>query len=311
MNDSKHIAFLLGAGRSGTTLLYKVLAAHPQIAYLSNYQNRWPNRPALALLHRFLNLFPEQKRRSWFMKEGGAYFNEHRQWLQAVIPTPSEAESVYRSCGLPLTPPPGYQPDQQLADCLHARFERIRSLSGGKVLLTKRTANNRRIPELTRMFPGAKYIHLVRDGRAVAYSLPRVSWWDDHVLYWTGQTPARMVAAGADPLDLAARNWVEEMHSLEAGLPLIPRENLLEVRYEALLADPIQEISRMAEFMALGSTLPDLYRTQVESLQLKPRTESWVGKWTEADKRKVLDIQGQTLARWGYLETPAQPQGAA
>lgn len=301
MKSSNRTAFLLGAGRSGTTLLYKVLAAHPDIAYLSNYQNRWPGRPGLSLLHRLLNQFPELKRQSWFMKEGGAYFNERRKWLQAMIPTPSEAESIYRACGLPLTPPPDFQPDPALAECLNQRFKRIRTLSGGQVLLTKRTANNRRIPELTRIFPGAKYIHLVRDGRAVAYSLPRVAWWDDHVLYWTGKSPAQMVAGGADPLVLAATNWVEEMRSLESGLPLIPPDDLLQVRYEDLLRDPLAEVRRMAAFMGLGESLPEGYRAQLDSLQLRPRTEPWMAKWSDEEKRRVMDIQGPTLGRWGYL----------
>ena len=35
------VAFLVGAGRSGTTLLYKLLCLHPQVAYISNYENRF------------------------------------------------------------------------------------------------------------------------------------------------------------------------------------------------------------------------------------------------------------------------------
>lgn len=306
MNTSENIVFLLGAGRSGTTLLYKILAGHPDIAYLSNYQARWPAWPSTALLHRLLKKFPEAKRHAWFHKEGGAYFNERRKWLKSLIPMPSEAESVYRACGLPLTPNADFQPDKQLATCMNGRFERIRALAGAKVLLTKRTANNRRIPQLTRIFPGAKYIHLVRDGRAVAYSLPRVAWWDDHVLYWTGKTPRQMVAEGAESLTLAATNWVEEMKSLESGLPLIDPAQLLEVRYEKLLENPFEEIRRMVEFMGLDTNLPDEYRVLVESLQLKPRSESWLKNWSDEEKRHVHEIQFDALQRWRYLN----PMGA-
>lgn len=303
MNTSENFVFLLGAGRSGTTLLYKVLAAHPDIAYLSNYQNRWPTWPSTALLHRLLNKFPETKRKAWFQEGGGAYFNERRKWLQSVIPTPAEAESVYRTCGLPLTPNADFQPDKKLAACMNGRFDRIRALAGAKVLLTKRTANNRRIPQLTRIFPGAKYIHLVRDGRAVAYSLPRVAWWDDHVLYWAGKSPSQMVAEGADPLALAATNWVEEMKSLETNLPLIDPARLLEVRYENLLKNPFEEIRRMVEFMGLGESLQDEYRVLVESLQLKPRSESWVKNWSDEEKRHVNEIQLEALQRWRYVSS--------
>ena len=37
----EQVAFLVGAGRSGTTLLHKLLCLHPQIAYISNYENRF------------------------------------------------------------------------------------------------------------------------------------------------------------------------------------------------------------------------------------------------------------------------------
>jgi hypothetical protein len=114
-----------------------------------------------------------------------------------------------------------------------------------------------------------------------------------------------MVFEGADPLVLAATNWVEEMKSLETGLPLIEPANLLEVRYEKLLENPLNEIGRMVEFMGLGASLPDAYRALIESLQLKPRDETWLKAWSPTDKRRVLDIQLEVLNRWGYV--PAIP----
>ncbi|MEH6528652.1 MAG: sulfotransferase [Porticoccus sp.] len=292
---------LLGAGRSGTTLLYKLLSAHPNIAYLSNYQNRWPAWPVTALTHRVLNIFPHLMASAWFMGGGGAYFNEGRNWLQSIVPTPAEAESVYRTSGLPLTPDPEFHASSELVRAINSNFEKIRRISGGEVVVTKRTANNRRIPALNKIFPNAKYIHLVRDGRAVAYSLPRVDWWDDHILYWCGKSPKEMVAEGAAPLFLAARNWVEEMKSLQTGLQLIETPNLLEVRYEMLLKKPFEEIQRMVEFIGLESSLPNKYFKLVDSLQLKPREESWLKGWPAEQRKRVEEIQYEHLRRWGYL----------
>lgn len=299
MKGGSKVTFLLGAGRSGTTLLYKLLSAHPDVAYLSNYHNRWPELSSTALLQRLLNLFPDVKRQSWFKKDGGAYFNEQRKWFQTMIPTPSEGESVYRACGLTIRP----NVDERMVRCMNKKFERIRRLVGAKVLLTKRTANNRRIPALMNIFPAAKYIHLIRDGRAVAYSLPRVAWWDDHVLFWAGKSPRQMVMEGFDPLVLAARNWVEEMASLESGLALIEPEKVLEVNYKQLLQNPLVEIERMIEFMGAGSPLPGDFRELVKSLQLRPRSEPWIESWTDEEKQKVNQIQAATLHRWGCLDT--------
>lgn len=251
-NKQNRVVFLLGAGRSGTTLLYKILSVHRDVAYLSNYQNRYPKWPILAYLQHILNRFPEYKRHTWFKEEGGAYFNERRSLLHSIVPTPSEAELFYANCGISSKLTPEYL-QQYMAKCLQDKFERVRQISYGKVLLTKRTANNRRIAFLINNFPNAKFIHLIRDGRAVAYSLLQVAWWNDHSLYWAGKTPQQMIIEGFNPLELAARNWVEEMQSLEQGILLIPQSHLLEVRYDELLRNPHEQLERILDFMGVAT----------------------------------------------------------
>ena len=296
------VVFILGAGRSGTTLLYKILSAHRGVAYLSNYQRLFPNLIVLAGLQRLLNQFPEYKRKFWFQENGGAYFNKRRKWLHAIVPTPSEAESVYASCDIPLVPDDDYHLQPQVAACLRDKFERILKMSNSEILLTKRTANNRRVPIFREIFPDAKYIHVVRDGRAVAYSLLHVAWWDEHILYWADRTPRQMVEAGFDPLELAARNWVMEMNSLEQGIALIQSNQLLEVRYDKLVHDPHGQLKRILDFMELSDQIdPDFWEI-VESLQLAPKPEAWTNNWTESEIDTVQTLQADTLHRWGFLK---------
>ncbi len=302
MNRKNRVVFLLGAGRSGTTLLYKTLSIHSRVSYLSNYQMRFPKWPSLAYLQHILNQFPEFKRKLWF-KQGNAYFNERRKWLHSIVPTPSEAESVYASCGIPRTPADDYLLQPQSSRCLQNKFERIRRISHGQVLLTKRTANNRRIPILKQIFPDAKYIHLVRDGRAVAYSLLRVAWWNDHILYWAGKTPQQMIAAGFNPLELAARNWIEEMQTLEQGIALIPSSQILEVRYDDLLQDPCGQLQRILDFMEVKTQADETFWEIIESLQIAPKQEAWIRNWNESESNLVLALQKDTLRRWGFIAT--------
>lgn len=298
--DGGKVVFLLGAGRSGTTLLYKLLSLHSEVAYLSNYQNRYPNLPIFAYFQSLLNQFPVCKRKTWFKDEGGAYFDHRRQWLHSIIPTPSEAEPFYTACDIPLTPNQNYLLRSESVDCLRNRFEKIRQLSQGHVLLSKRTANNRRIPILQQVFPAAKYIHLIRDGRAVAYSLLRVAWWDEHILYWTNQSPKQMVAAGFSPLELAARNWVEEMQVLEKGVATIPNDCLLEVRYEELLRQPLEQLIRIFNFMGVSALEDTEFWETIKSLKLQPKQENWMNKWSRTELEMVLSLQGNMLHRWGF-----------
>src|SRR6266511_4315156 len=52
--------FIVGAPRSGTSLLYKLLCLHPRAAWISNWGRRAPGQPALAMLNR---LAPRLRRR--------------------------------------------------------------------------------------------------------------------------------------------------------------------------------------------------------------------------------------------------------
>ena len=60
------------------------------------------------------------------------------------------------------------------ADRLRTAFARVQASAGGDCLVSKRIANNRRIPVLVEAFPDARFVNLVRDGRAVAYSLTAI-----------------------------------------------------------------------------------------------------------------------------------------
>ena len=44
--------FIIGCGRSGTTIVYDLLCEHPDLAWFSNYAQRWPAVPQLAALSR-------------------------------------------------------------------------------------------------------------------------------------------------------------------------------------------------------------------------------------------------------------------
>ncbi len=296
------LVFLLGAGRSGTTLLYKILAAHRAVGYLSQYQVRFPRFPALALLHRVPNIFSELKRHCWFLEDGGAYFKSRGAPLCSLVPAPAEAEPVYRSCGMPLPPPQDYLPSAITAHCLSNRFEKLRRYSGAQVLLTKRTGNNRRIPQLNHIFPSAKYIHLVRDGRAVAYSLPRVFWWGDHPLFWAdSRTPKQMVEGGADPLEIAARNWVEGMKSIEQGIRFLSPDAVFQVRYEDLLKDPNSTVARILNFIMVDSHSDPRFLPLLRWLNVVPRKDAWPEAWSPEQVERVLTVQREMLERWGYL----------
>ena len=296
------VLVLLGAGRGGTTLLYKLLALHRDVGYLSNYQQRFPRVPATAVMHRLVRDRHAVKLEAWFQADGGAYFQGRRQRLQAMVPTPFEGEGVYAACGIPRWPARGVRPDSDACRRLRETLRRIQRWAGAQVVVTKRTANNRRVAWLETAFPQARYVHLIRDGRAVARSLLVVHWWSDHTLFWAGQTPARLVEEGHDELELAARNWVEELAEIRVGLSAVPSERILTVRYERLLESPHSVLADVLDFVGIPAGTDAGFDAAIDRVGLRPRTTDWARGLSDAARARLEALQSEELARWGYLE---------
>lgn len=289
--------FLIGAGRSGTTLLYKLLALHPRVAYVSNYDARLPLWVPTGYLCRAISGRYSIKRFAWFDDDGGAYTLGRPLWKK-VVPTPAEGESVYQRCGIPWMPPPGLRVSSASIEKLRGAFGAIQRRQGGALVLSKRTANNRRIPTLVEAFPDARFVCLERDGRAVAYSLTKVDWWLDHVVWWDGRTVREMVASGEDEISIAARNWLYESQEIERGLRAVPSANLLTVRYEELMRAPVMGLGEILRF--LGLDVPPDYVAAVQELELRVPREKWASEWTNQNKNLVSGIIGERLIRSKY-----------
>ena len=175
-----------------------------------------------------------------------------------------------------------------------------RASGGTLTLVSKRTANNRRVFQLHHAFPRARFISIIRDGRAVASSLLQVNWWNKHILYWNGKTPEETVADGCSDLEIAARNWLEEMRSMQDGLHAVPKSQRLEIRYEELLADPRRELTRALSFIGIDPERFSHYWDVVKELELRTRPEGWRTRWTEFEISSVERIQGSMLTELDY-----------
>jgi hypothetical protein len=293
------VVFIVGAARSGTTLLYKALCLHPDIAYISNWVARFPRIPRVAALNRAARLMPATAQRVWFGSDSNAYvYGERRPLRDRLFPMPVEGEPVYGRCGI-RKPGAGdvvaaEDPERRLRAMMHT----IRRSAGGRVLVSKRIANNLRIPLLARAFPEARFIEIVRDGRAVAHSLSRVDWWEDSYVWWYGGTPKSWRAEGRDPWEMCARNWVEELAEIEAGLVGVPHQQVLRVRYEGLVEDPVSVLADVAAFAGVGESRR--WREGLTRLRHPNRNETWRTKLDPDVVRTITSVQAERLREHGY-----------
>ena len=290
--------FLVGAPRSGTSLVYKALCLHPDASWVSNWVRLFPSLPQLAMLNRAAPRLPGLRRRVWFGGGENAYvYGARRPLWERAFPMPVEGEPLYTRAGVASNG--GHSDSGVQLEQLRKSFAAVRRASGGATVVNKRVANNRRIPLLLEAFPRARFVEIVRDGRAVALSLANVDWWPESVVWWCGQTPKQWEAGGHDPWELCARTWVEEVRATEAGLGAVPAGQRHSITYEQLVTDPHATLGDVASFAGLDSS--EKAERWLEGVRFPDRNEAWRARLGSAAIATIEAIEGDDLARHGYV----------
>lgn len=126
-----------------------------------------------------------------------------------------------------------------ISDLLRGRLAR----EGKPHLLEKSALNILVFPELARLFPDAKFIHLVRDGRDVVASLRRAAWKDPA----TGE----ILPHCREP-EAGVRYWAQLVQvGLAAETAPELRGRVMRLRYEDLVRGPRETIEDVCSFLGL------------------------------------------------------------
>jgi hypothetical protein len=293
--------FIVGAPRSGTTLLYRCLALHPDAGWISNYHSRLPRFWPVAALNRATRHTPDWRYAAWFGPAGDAayrYGSPRARWERAY-PQPVEGEAVFAACGIPAVwrGEPVTARQRRLAPLL-ARTLRA---GGGEVLVSKRIGHNRRIPLLDSLLPGSRFVEVVRDGRDVVDSLLAVDWWPQAELWWwgLGATPADWVAAGRAPEEAAAEHWLAETSALREGMRGIPKDRVLRIRYEDLVASPGPTVAVVAGFAGLDPGA-GTWQEALAAIDFRSRKHTPSGDEPTPGRRAALALLAPRLREEGY-----------
>lgn len=248
----RQVVLIVGAPRSGTSLLYKLLCTHPDVNYLSNWNRRFPRIPQLARLRQVPVRRVARRDQVWF-PGANAYVAGERPWRDRLFPMPVEADAFYAACGL-------YEAAGDEArratvgELVSRRLGAAMRSGGGTHLVLKCVANNAHLDALTAAFPEARIVDITRDGRDVASSLATVDWWQDVDLWWWRGTPREWAAAGNDPMEACARHWVAEVERLQHTLRAIARPHFVHsLRYEDLVRDPATALHSVSTHIGLRS----------------------------------------------------------
>ncbi|HET8600719.1 MAG TPA: sulfotransferase, partial [Segeticoccus sp.] len=169
---------------------------------------------------------------------------------------------------------------------------------------------------LLEAFPQARFVNVIRDGRAVANSWLQMGWWDGYEgpdNWYLGPLPPRerelWEASGRDFVVLAALGWHLLMQSFEEARAGVSADQWLDLRYEDLVAAPRESAGRLLEFVGLDWSADYEAGFARHTFQAS-RGAAWRRDLGAEQVRKVEQAVGPTLARYGYQLTEGRPDPA-
>ncbi|QIN82488.1 hypothetical protein GBA63_07395 [Rubrobacter tropicus] len=285
--------FIVGCQRSGTTLLQRMVDANPNIAIVhesrfvdSYYRDRQGLTPEGNVTGEIVPLIAEHPR---FAKLG-----VDREGLKSLLP---DGRAVH------------------YRDFLSGVYDLHGRALGKEVVGDKTPRYVRSIPELHALWPKARFLHLIRDGRDVCLS----------ALQWRsgGELARRFETWKTDPVATAGVwwDWLVRL-GREAGRDLGP-DLYREVRYETLVAEPAGECERLCEFLGIpydgamirfheGKTKDQGGLSAKKAwLPVTAGLRDWRGQMAEKDVERFEAAAGATLERLGYPRVVADPSPRA
>jgi hypothetical protein len=272
--------FVVGCPRSGTTLLQRMLDAHPLLA-VSNDPHFIESAPGVR------------------NGREPAVTDELVEWLLGyrAFSRLGLDESVVREAAT------GAGSFRELVSAIYDAFGRAR----GKELAGEKTPHYVRfLPLLHALFPGARIIHIIRDGRDVALS----------TLEWAGpeKGPGRFRLWAECPLAVSALSWRWHVATgLRDGRALggLYRE----IRYEDIAENPEPELRALADHLGLpfAHEMLEYHFGRVRSAPGLSAKSAWLPPtpglrdWRTALDAEELELfealAGDVLETLGYART--------
>lgn len=286
--------FIVGTGRCGSSLVHELMANHEQAGFVSNIED---NLPRLHLLGRFNN--------SMYRLTKGAFTEKGRLRF-----APSEAYNVIRHEVSPV-----YENScrdlvaDDVTPWLRKRFQKFfeaRCRAQGKEWFLHKYTGWPRIGFFAEIFPQARFVHIVRDGRAVANSWLQMDWWGGYrgpQLWQWGLLDAKSqqewVDSGQSFVTLAGLCWRNLMEAFAAEGSKLHPSRYLEVRYEDFVAGPVESLRSMVEFIGLP------WSARVERAATRggvhdSRKRAYENDLTREQVAQLERVAGNMLARLGY-----------
>ncbi|MGH8494923.1 MAG: sulfotransferase [Gammaproteobacteria bacterium] len=271
MTSSCEPVFVVGMNGSGTSMMLDSLGRHPELYALPDETHMMPY--IISQAHRFGSL------------EDDGNFTSYGRFAIEQMPVLERISGGAK----PDLPPDWLSLPRSVAGVFDGIFGSLAARHGKRRWCEKTPDHVQHIEMLSAAFPGARFVHMIRDGREVACSIHRRQHRQPELIVYRWKKLVRMGRA--------------------AGSKLPGR--YLEIRYEDLTQDPRQQMRSICEFLqlefadeVLHSRLPQnpqrkrLEKGEVSVIAANPT--KWQDYFDSAAVRRLEGIAGQMLDELGY-----------
>lgn len=272
--------FVVGCPRSGTTLLQRMLDAHPDMSIAND--THFITRAG----KKTLRINPEPDLTAELVGAVQSYRRFHRMGLE-----PRDVGEAAQDCST-------YSE-------FVSRLYTIRADRQGKTISGEKTPDYcRQMPVLNRLFPQAKFIHIIRDGRDTALS----------TLDWATESkgPGKWPLWSSDPLGTCALWWKWQAGTGHLDGARLGHDLYHELQYEALVADPTGELEKISDFLQIpySEKMARFYEGKTraneglsaKSAWIPPTTglRNWRAQMSDEDAAVFAGLAGDFLDNFGY-----------
>jgi len=290
--------FIFGHARSGTTLLMRLVRLHPEVhcSYQAHFFTRQP------LLKSLVDT-PEAE--EWLTRKSN-------RWNQGHDLSPLVLRAT--------------------ADLI---MERGAAKEGKRIVGDKSpssTIHGQAVRDMHSVYPDAKLVYIVRDGRDVLIS-ERLRNFVEESKFLTPEDKRIISDLRLDPASFTAghrsiftetvvrrvaKGWIINLQETEDEGRRLLGENYFALRYEDLLAHPFDEMQKLWEFLGVKADR-SLEKTILEEMASNPdeewqarrnediasflpkgRAGNWQRLFTARDKALFKEVAGEMLIRWRY-----------
>lgn len=282
--------FIVGTGRCGSTAFHKLLGAHPQLMWLSGFAEEFPFHPALNRWAVTAQGNPLIKRLFGARIKPGEFYGF---WYKHAY---GFAEPGRDLVGADVTPRVKKQVRTIFSQLLTPKRDRM---------LIKLTGWSR-IGFLKEIFNDAKFIHIVRDGRAVANSYLHINEWQWRGWYgpysWrygplSPEDQATWERSNRSFVALAGLQWRIHTRAIEQARAAVDPGQYLEVKYETFCEDTSETCRRVVEFAELEQS--PRFERHVAASPIRD-TDRWRKDLNVEQQTLLTSLLREDLVRYGY-----------